>query len=98
MLELVSPEAYYKLLSGTIHPQCDSESLADIWLLEHNECSTRQTSICYSSLEARGVRGIESAAGHFEISFVSLKLKSACDSIKLDSDSFIPSPKGFRSD
>ena len=79
----VSPEAHYKLLSGAIHSQCGSESLEDIWLPAHNECSTGQTSICHRSRETRGVREIEGAAGLLEIAFVSLMLQCRCDSIKL---------------
>ena len=93
----VSPEAHYKLLSGAIHSQCGTESLGDIWLLAHNECSTGQMSICHRSWETRGVRGIEDAAGHLEIAFVTQMYQCRCESIRLDSDSAVRlSPKGFR--
>ena len=80
----MSPEAHYKHLSGAIHSQCGSESLGDIWLLAHNECSAGQTSICHRSRETGGVREIEGTVGHLEIAFVSQMLWCRCDSIRLD--------------
>lgn len=80
----VSPEAHYKLLSGAIHSQCGSESLGDICLPAHNECSTGQTAICHRSREAGGVREIEGATVHFETAFVYQMLRCRCDSIRLD--------------
>lgn len=93
----VSPEAHYKLLSGAIHSHCGTESLEDIWLLAHNEWSTRQTSICHRSRETIGMKEIEGTVGHLEIAFVSQMHQCRCDSIRLDSDSAVRlSPKGFR--
>lgn len=57
---MVSPVAYYKLLSSAIH-ECGSESLEDRWLQAYNECSTGQTSIYHCPQEIRGVREIEGA-------------------------------------
>lgn len=97
-LELRCPQRPIISFSVVPSTQCGSESLGDIWLPAHNECSTGQTSICHGSRETGGVREIEGAAGHLEIAFISQMLRCRCDSTKLDSNSaVILSPKGSRS-